>query len=198
MKNFKGWLFESNTKAKNHLATLVQQGVGAGNRDSWNALLRIVKAKDDTQLQALRQIVSGYVNAQGKPGAAARYLLDTIDEIENQGTEDHFGEKAQEAVNAVTQTLGKLPVPRDLQDELLDLLDKEANNHTFFMQRHYVGGQLMTRVMPVLVKIAEYLFAALSEEEARHGLIEILGDMTYFSEHVPTVEMILKRVHGRP
>ena len=70
MMQFKLWLAENDDKSKNQLATLVQQGVGAGDRKAWQTLLNIVKEKDEIQLQSMRQIVSGYLNYNGKVGAA--------------------------------------------------------------------------------------------------------------------------------
>jgi len=196
MKKFSVWLAET-TQQKNKLATLVQQGVGSGDRAAWGALLDMLKQGDDLHIQSIRQLVSGYTKHEGKPGAAARYVMDMIDEIEGKNSEKHFGEKAQEAVNNVQETLFKLAIPTKYADALLDVLEAEANNPAFMMQRNYVGanlsGKLMNKVMPILVQIAEYLLSAFDEKHARDAMIEILGDLTYFSEHVPTVQMIFNR-----
>lgn len=199
MMNFKAWLAESVMAAKNRLATLVQQGVGSGDKDSWQALLRIVKDKEETQLQALRQIVSGYVNHPGKVGAAAKYLMDTIAELDAAADQSHYGEKAQEAVTDVQEALHKHNVPEPLADALLQVIGEKASGPDFFMQRHGVAnrpGMLMRELLPHLVEIAEHLFARHGEQEAKDAMIEILGTMHHFSEQIPTLELVMRRMQS--
>lgn len=193
---FRKW-FEAATavasKSSNKLATLVQQGVGAGDRDAWQAVLSMLKNQDDTQLQTIRQLASGYLKYPGKPGAAAKYLLDQIDEIDQGKDEEHFGDKANQAVNAAQHTLDKLNVPHELSDHLLDVLTK---HHDSYMSRYNVGNTLMRRVMPILVQIATYMIEVGSEKEAENAMIEILGDMTHFTPHVPTAKSLLSQARA--